>query len=52
MCGLLAWRAMYSFLFEDVTKCLLPVEVKWVVQTMSPKERETFTVKRQYRPCI
>ena len=33
-------------------KCLLTVEIKWVVQTMSPRERESIAVKRYYRPHV
>ena len=33
-------------------KCLLLVEIKWVVQAMSPKERETIAAKRHYRPHV
>ena len=40
---------LYSFLFEDILKCLLPIEIEWVMQTMSPKEREPIAVKRHYR---
>ncbi len=49
----LVWSlTLYSFLFKDMLKCLLPVEIKWVPQTMSPKERETTVVKRHYRPHV
>jgi hypothetical protein len=31
---------VYSFLFEDMLKCLLPIERKWVVRTMSEPRRK------------
>jgi hypothetical protein len=36
---------LYSFLFEEKFKCLLPRDSKWVAQTMCTKERETVAVK-------
>jgi hypothetical protein len=40
----------YSFLFEDMVKCLLPMERKWVARTMCPGEREPIARKPHYRP--
>jgi hypothetical protein len=43
--------AVISFLFKDIIllKCLLPIERKWVLQTMSPREREIIAVKPHYQ---
>ncbi len=43
---------LYSFLFEDIFKCLLPRDRKLVAQTVQPGERETFAVKPHYRPRL
>jgi hypothetical protein len=44
--------ALYSFLFEDMLKCLLPRDGKWVAQTMFTRERETVVVKSHYAPPL
>ena len=38
---------LYSFLFEDVLKCLFPIEGKWIPQIMCPGEREPIVRKPQ-----
>ncbi len=43
---------LYSFLFEDTLKCLLPVEIKWVTRVMSPKEKETVAVMHTIGPAL
>ncbi len=47
MCGLLtAWSSTSrSFLFEDMLKCLLQKDGKWVVETMRTRKREPIVVK-------
>ncbi len=43
---------LYSFLFKDILKYLLPMEGKWIAQTMHPGEREPIARKPNYRPHI
>jgi hypothetical protein len=46
-----AWSStLYSFLFEDMLKCLLLRDRKWVAGTMHTMERETTVVKPHYMP--
>jgi hypothetical protein len=44
--------ALYYFLFEDMLKCLLPMEGKWITQTMRLGERDPIARKPNYRPLI